>query len=174
MSEQERGLETGAKGSSSEESEETTVSSAGVDLSKLGKARESLEQLLQARTREKSDVNFSSLFKLIGLENAIPKGDASVLAFIKMASLPTSTEIKVLEGKIDLLMSKIGAMSTKLSRVAESLSDIPSGSDVERIEAQIIELRSAVKSLLKEKGSDENGAEAATKAKLKSFREKNS
>jgi hypothetical protein len=64
----------------------------------------------------------------------------------RMMGLATVSEVKLLEGKMDLLSTKISAITAKLDRLIATANHFPTGSDLERIDVQI----GSLKNLLKE------------------------
>src|SRR5437879_3974534 len=80
----------------------------------------------------------------------------------RMMGLVTSSEFKLMEGRVDLLQTKITGMVMKLDKVLQILGGAPTGADLERIDVQIGSLKSLIKDMLTENAantSQSNGAE---------------
>ncbi len=75
-------------------------------------------------------------------------GDVSASTIARMMGMATAAEFRVLEGKVDLLSTKLNSVTGKLERIVSSLANLPSGSDLERIDVQISSLRTALNDAL--------------------------
>ncbi|MCB9029643.1 MAG: hypothetical protein H6619_01215 [Deltaproteobacteria bacterium] len=145
------------------ENEETQQAeeTAGETKVKFATDRSKVDQLLQA--------------DVASLGN---KPEVSISAVVKMMGLATSTEVKLLEGKFDLVLSRLNSMTMRLERLMQDLGDLPSGGDFERLEAQFVVLRGHIKNTLDNfsTGSDDDvdQEEEASKAKIKEFLKQNS
>ena len=73
------------------------------------------------------------------------RSEVSAATVARMMGVATSGEIKLLEGKLDLLSSKFNAVVMKLDKVVSGFSALPTGSDLERIDVQIGALRTMLK-----------------------------
>ena len=80
----------------------------------------------------------------------------------RMLGLVTLAEFRVVEGKIDLVMTRVASLLAKLDRIQQGLNSVPTGSDLERIDVQIGALRSMIRDVLGEQtlgaGVSEGGA----------------
>jgi len=74
------------------------------------------------------------------------KAEVSASTIARMMGVPTVTDIKILEGKIDLFATKLTAMSIKVDKIFTTLAAAPNSQDFDRIDIQI----GAVKMLAKE------------------------
>lgn len=72
------------------------------------------------------------------------RGDVSASTIARMMGMATAAEFRVLEGKVDLLSTKLNSVTGKLERIVSSLANVPSGSDLERIDVQVSSLRTAL------------------------------
>jgi DNA-binding FrmR family transcriptional regulator len=72
------------------------------------------------------------------------RGDVSASTIARMMGMATAAEFRVLEGKVDLLSTKTNSITGKLERVSSALSNVATGSDLERIDVQISSLRTAL------------------------------
>lgn len=75
-------------------------------------------------------------------------GDVSASTIARMMGMATAAEFRVLEGKVDLLSTKLNSVTGKLERIASSMANLPSGSDLERIDVQVSSLRTALNEAL--------------------------
>lgn len=73
-----------------------------------------------------------------------PLKEVSAATVGRMLGLATSSELKLLEGKLDLIATKLTNLTVKLEKVISTLSNFPTGSDLERIDVQIGMLRSLI------------------------------
>lgn len=75
-----------------------------------------------------------------------PRVDVSAATVARMMGIASTSDLRVLEGRVDLLTSKVSAILTKMDRCLSMFSSIPTASDIGRLEVQV----SAVKSMMKE------------------------
>jgi hypothetical protein len=89
------------------------------------------------------------------------RGDVSASTIGRMMGLVTAAEFKLLEGKLDLLSTRMNSLLVKMEKVLVMGAEAPTGSDLERIDVQI----AGVRTLLIEvkKNLEENGALEAKK-----------
>lgn len=78
--------------------------------------------------------------------SAAPSREVSAATVARMMGLATAAEVRMLEGKIDLLTTKLNAIGAKLDRLATLASSLAVGADLERIDVHI----GSIKSVLKE------------------------
>jgi hypothetical protein len=76
---------------------------------------------------------------------SMPMREVSAATVGRMLGLATVSELKVIEGKIDVLSTKITALTMKIDKIVAATSLIPSGSDFERIDLQLGALRALIK-----------------------------
>lgn len=76
------------------------------------------------------------------------RGDVSASTIARMMGLATANEISMLEGKIDLLSSRVNNVSAKLERLQGVLNGIPTNSDLDRIDINIGSLKTLIKESL--------------------------
>lgn len=77
-----------------------------------------------------------------------PRGEVSAATIARMLGLATVTEVKFLEGKIDLVSTKLNTITAKLEKAVSILNGTPTGSDLERIDVQIGALRAILTEVL--------------------------
>jgi hypothetical protein len=96
---------------------------------------------------------------------SVTKTEVSASTIVKMMGLSTSSELKLIEGKLDLLSGRIGNLSIRLERVMNLLNNTPTVSDFERIESQIAALRNMFKEVMAIQGAAKIAAQSAPVAK---------
>jgi hypothetical protein len=74
------------------------------------------------------------------LNNRVSRGEMSVSAIARLMGLATSTEVKTLEGKLDLVTAKMALVGSKLDKVLAEFETLPRGGDVDRIEVALAKL----------------------------------
>lgn len=65
-----------------------------------------------------------------------------------MMGLATTAELKLVEGKLDLIATKVANLTTRMDKVLSILGTTPTGADLERIDVQIGSLKSLIKDVL--------------------------
>jgi hypothetical protein len=87
------------------------------------------------------------LAKLTGGGAGAPEGgesggrEVSAATIGRMLGLATASELKLMEGKIDLLSTRVNNMTVRMEKVISILGGAPTGSDLERVDMQIGSLR---------------------------------
>lgn len=76
------------------------------------------------------------------------RGEVSAQTIARMMGLMTLSDLKLLDGKLDLLVSRLGTISVRLDKVSSLLQQAPTANDMERIDVQIGTLRSSMRELL--------------------------
>ncbi|GEM_PF-2934203 len=133
----------------------TPRASSGAESARFASDREKIDELLQ--------VDLGS----------VSKADVSASTIVKMMGVASATELKLVEGKLDLLAGRLGNLSIRLERATAQLNNIPSVSDFERIEGQLTFIRSMIKDLVQQsKGTTAREAKE-TKEKLQAYVQKN-
>lgn len=89
--------------------------------------------------------------KIVTVGEESGRGEVSAATIGRMLGLASVRELNLLDGKIELLMSKINNMSAKVERVVSILGSAPTGKDLERIDVQL----AAIRTQLREMGSGE-------------------
>lgn len=74
-----------------------------------------------------------------------PKGDVTAVTIARMMGLATSTELRLLEGKVDLMSSRLTSLTMRAEKILTMLQSTPTGSDLERIDVQIGSLRTMLR-----------------------------
>ena len=81
--------------------------------------------------------------------------EVSAATIGRMMGLVTAAEFKLLEGKVDLLVTKLTGAVMKVEKVLQILGGAPTGADLERIDVQIGSLKTLIKEVLGDKSEDE-------------------
>ena len=76
------------------------------------------------------------------------RGEVSAQTIARLMGIVTQSDLKLLDGKLDLLVSRLGTISVRLDKVTTLLQQAPTGNDMERIDVQIGTLRSSMRELL--------------------------
>ncbi len=93
------------------------------------------------------------------------RAEVSASTLARMMGVATASELKLLEGKMDLLATKLNLVVAKIERAVTMMSSIPTGSDLERIDVQIGALRSLIKDSMAQLGAAEAPAKPSAKEK---------
>jgi len=76
--------------------------------------------------------------------------EVSAATITRMMGIAAVSDIKLLEGRIDLLTAKVVSMMAKLDKIVSTLASMPAASDIDRLEIQIGTLKSLVREVLEE------------------------
>lgn len=87
-----------------------------------------------------------------------PRVDVSAATVARMMGIASTNDLRVLEGRVDLLTSKVAAILTKMDRCLSMFSSIPTASDIGRLEVQLAAVKSMMKELLDSVGAPVGGA----------------
>lgn len=98
--------------------------------------------------------------------------DVSASTITRMMGMATTTDIKLLEGRLELLSSKISQIQMKIERLSTQLSSAPTGSDIDRLEIQLGTVKSMVREVVnaiveKDTEADEKSAAQEQSRKLR-------
>lgn len=78
------------------------------------------------------------------------KGEVSAASIARMMGLATATDLSVLEGKMDLVLSRMSSVSLKVEKLNSALQTLPTAADIDRVDMQIGGLKSVIRQLLSE------------------------
>lgn len=76
------------------------------------------------------------------------RGEVSAHTIARLMGLSTHSDLKLIEGKLDLIVSRLGTVSARLEKISGLVQQAPTGTDMERIDVQIGTLRSSMRELL--------------------------
>ena len=93
------------------------------------------------------------------------RGDISASTIARMMGLATVSETKLVEGKIDLLATKISTLQVKIEKALSILGNVPTGADLERIDVQIGALRQLIREVVSKEAEKQADAAASDGAK---------
>jgi len=98
-----------------------------------------------------------------------PEIGAATLA--RMAGLATSSELKIIDGKMDLLAGRVANLTIRVERALTMLGNLPSGNDLERVDVGVANIRTMIQELVNAAGLGQTDSpdDKVTKAKLDSF-----
>ena len=71
--------------------------------------------------------------------------EVSAVTVGRMLGLATSTELNLLEDKLDLLLTKINTLTARFEKLSAQTANFPSTADIDRIEVAVGGLRNALK-----------------------------
>jgi hypothetical protein len=82
-----------------------------------------------------------------------------------MMGIASTSDLRLLEGRVDLLTSKVAAILTKMDRCLSMFGSIPTASDIGRLEVQVAAIKSMMRELLDSVGAPvSSGKEQADRA----------
>jgi len=86
--------------------------------------------------------------------------EVSAQTITRMMGIASTTDLKLLEGRLDLLTSKVSSMVLKLDRALTMLGSVPTPSDIGRLEIQLGSLKSMLREALESVNSSRASATA--------------
>ena len=95
----------------------------------------------------RANVDFTSIVTTTP-EDAAPKTEVSATTVGRMLGLASTRELKIVEGKIDLALSKINNITARLEKALSIMAAAPSATDLERVDVQIGSLKVLIKESL--------------------------
>jgi hypothetical protein len=94
-----------------------------------------------------------------------PRVDVSAATVARMMGIASTSDLRLLEGRVDLLTSKVSAILTKMDRCLSMFGSIPTASDIGRLEVQVAAIKSMMRELLDSVGAPvSSGKEQADRA----------
>ena len=76
------------------------------------------------------------------------RGEVTAATVARMMGVATASELKLVEGKLDLLNTKLAGFGVRLEKMLTILNRAPTGADLERIDVQIGSLKALIKDSL--------------------------
>lgn len=93
-----------------------------------------------------------------------PRVEVSAATITRMMGIASTTDLRLLEGRVDLLASKVTGLLTKVDRVLSMFGSVPTSSDIGRLELQIGAVKSMLRELLESADArGQNGQQTDTK-----------
>lgn len=94
-----------------------------------------------------------------------PRVDVSAATVARMMGIASTSDLRLLEGRVDLLTSKVAAILTKMDRCLSMFGSVPTASDIGRLEVQVAGIKAMMRELLDAVGAPVNsGKEQADRA----------
>ena len=106
-----------------------------------------------------------------GAEDGARSSEVSAATIARMMGLATTTELSLLEGKIDLVSTRVNGLTVRMEKVLNVLAKSPTGTDLDRIDINIGSLKTMIRETLEalsmvkppeEEGGDLSGATIMT------------
>lgn len=82
-----------------------------------------------------------------------PRVEVSAATVARMMGIASTSDLRVIEGRIDLLTSKVAAILTKVDRCLSMFSSVPTASDIGRLEVQVAAIKTMMKEILDATGA---------------------
>ncbi len=82
-----------------------------------------------------------------------PRVDVSAATVARMMGIASTSDLRLLEGRVDLLTSKVAAILTKMDRCLSMFGSVPTASDIGRLEVQVAAIKSMMRELLDSVGA---------------------
>jgi hypothetical protein len=94
-----------------------------------------------------------------------PRVDVSAATVARMMGIASTSDLRLLEGRVDLLTSRVAAILTKMDRCLSMFGSVPTASDIGRLEVQVAAMKSMMRELLDAVGAPvSSGKEQADRA----------
>jgi len=135
-------MDTEANTPPSQPGEEATQEPAAVELAPRGDESSKIEESKVGAPSSMSAIPDS------------PRVEVSAATVARMMGIASTSDLRVLEGRIDLLTSKVAAILTKVDRCLSMFSSVPSASDVGRLEVQLASIKSMMREVLDVVGTE--------------------
>jgi hypothetical protein len=89
--------------------------------------------------------------------------EVSAQTIARMMGIASATDVQLLEGRLDLLASRVSTLMMKVDKLLSSLTTLASAGDIGRLETQIGSLKSMLRDAVDAVGSLQNGQAPAAK-----------
>ena len=97
------------------------------------------------------------------------RAEVSAATIGRMLGLVTSSDLQIIENKIDLLLTKINSLTAKTEKVISAVAGLATGAEFERLEVQFGSLRTMIKDGAgRAPSGDEDGDQPLSKTKIQS------
>ncbi len=73
------------------------------------------------------------------------RGEVSAATLARMMGLATATEVNLLEGKIDLLSTRVNGVAVRMDKILNAISKLPNASDIDRVDINIGSLKTMIR-----------------------------
>jgi len=99
--------------------------------------------------------------------------EVSAQTITRMMGLASTTDLKLLEGRVDLLTSKVSSLLIKVDRVLTMFSSVPTPSDIGRLEIQLGSIKSMLRETLEVVSAAPNAGAKEKEASSEAAQEQN-
>lgn len=106
-----------------------------------------------------AEPKFSELKPLVDAKKAASR-DVPISTVVHLLGLPTAQQLSILEGKVDLLNTKLSSVLSKLEKMGTEISAIKADATVGRIDFQINEIKALLKRIVGGTTASVGGTEA--------------
>lgn len=83
--------------------------------------------------------------------------EVSAQTIARMMGIASATDLQLLEGRLDLLASRVSTMMMKVDKVIASLTTLASTGDIGRLETQIASMKSILREAVESIGGTQEG-----------------
>jgi hypothetical protein len=111
-----------------------------------------VEEKVASPAEERSSVAASTPASVSAVSES-PRVEVSAATVARMMGIASTSDLRVIEGRIDLLTSKVAAILTKVDRCLSMFSSIPTASDIGRLEVQVAAVKTMMKEILDAAGA---------------------
>ncbi len=87
--------------------------------------------------------------------------EVSAQTIARMMGIASATDLQLLEGRLDLLASRVSTMMMKVDKVLASLGTLASTGDIGRLETQIASMKSILREAVESIGVAQDGAKSS-------------
>lgn len=102
----------------------------------------------EAAAKKTEVVSFDGPTAKSATSGEAPRTEMPVSAVARLLGVATATDLNLLDGKLDLMVSKVNAVQARMEKILTVVNGMPSGADLERIDVQIGALRNLIKETL--------------------------
>jgi ribosomal protein L10 len=89
--------------------------------------------------------------------------EVSAQTIARMMGIASATDLQLLEGRLDLLATKVSTLMMKVDKIMTGLKTVASAGDVGRLETQIAAVKSMVREAVEAIGTLRSGPSALSK-----------
>jgi hypothetical protein len=94
--------------------------------------------------------------------------EVSAQTIARMMGIASATDLQLLEGRLDLLASRVSTLMMKVDKLLSSLSTLASAGDIGRLETQIGSIKSMLRDAVDAVGTLQSGQPSASKENAES------
>jgi hypothetical protein len=117
----------------------------------------------QAAERAEERVGSGAATPANGIATTGSRMEVSAQTIARMMGIASATDLQLLEGRLDLLTSRVSTLMMKVDKVLSGLGALASVGDVGRLETQIASLKSMVREAVDSVSALQGGTSAAQK-----------